>query len=196
MWLSCDLELSKGACGLNPASIALNIATMARLPQVPLCMVRDITNFYAYRLQDAPPLEALPLLHSAEEFYTISLLQEAPRCRYLGAAAGRPDALLLFFHSQMPHIPCDTRAGFFCMFKDSFLTPRMQENLRALPMFDRESTPAYALLAQHEQYLTNVFENITEAVQSDYTFRTELLQNYIFELFHYARKLQRPIDPI
>jgi AraC family transcriptional regulator, transcriptional activator of pobA len=158
-------------------------------------MVRDITNFYAYRLQDAPPLEALPLLHSAETFYTISLLQAAPRCRYLNTDARQPDALLLFFHSQMPHIPCDAKTGFFCMFKDSFLTPPMQENLRALPMFDRESTPAYALLAQHERYLKNVFENITEALQSDYAFRTELLQNYIFELFHYALKLQPSIDP-
>jgi AraC family transcriptional regulator, transcriptional activator of pobA len=156
-------------------------------------MVRDITNFYAYRLQDAPPLEALPLLHSAEAFYSISFLQKAPRCRYLQPPVRQAEALLVFFHSQMPHIPCDARTGFFCMFKASFLTPRMQENLRALPMFDRENTPAYALLAQHERYLTNVFENITEAMQSDYAFRTELLQNYIFELFHYALKLQPSI---
>lgn len=166
---------------------------MPRPPGVPLCMVRDITNFYAYRLQDAPPLEALPLLHSTEEFYTISLLQNAPRCRYLDSAQSGPEALLLFFHSRMPHIPCDARAGFFCMFKDSFLTPGMQENLHALPMFHPESTPAYPLLARHERYLTNVFENITEALASDYTFRTELLQNYIFELFHYALKLQHHV---
>lgn len=166
---------------------------MPRPPGVPLCMVRDMNNFYAYRLQDAPPLEALPLLHSAEEFYTISLLQNAPRCRYLDDAQGRPEALLLFFHPRMPHIPCDARAGFFCMFKDSFLTPGMQENLHALPIFHRESTPAYPLLAQHERYLINVFENITEALASDYTFRTELLQNYIFELFHYALKLQQHV---
>lgn len=79
------------------------------------------------------------------------------------------------------------------MFKDSFLTPGMLETLHALPIFHRESTPAYPLLAQHERYLTNVFENITEALASDYTFRTELLQNYIFELFHYALKLQRHV---
>lgn len=149
-------------------------------------------NFYACYTEYMTALEALKLLHIRENFYAISLVHAPGLCHPIDKGLSSVNPVLTFFHSrrQAPERPpCEEASGFFCMFKDSFLTAPMRKTINALPMFDGGGSPVYALRESQEEYLVNVFRNIHAEAQSDYIFKNTLLQTYIMELIHYALKI-------
>lgn len=117
-------------------------------------------------------------------YYAISLVSS-----HTPGAATR-----LCFYS--PHTPqaagslAGNPAGFSCLFNTTFLSARMQDIFRALPMFRKNANPVYFLNARQDKRIRDLFEKMLQEVNNNYAFKYELLGNYLAEIIHYTLKIQ------
>ena len=100
-------------------------------------------------------------------------------CNPQGYRAGDP----------LPH----KQAGFACFFSTAFLSAKMHEMLQALPMFRKGTCPVYFLNPAQGNHIRRLFEKMLEEVNNNYTFKYELLGNYLATIIHQALKIQPEI---
>jgi len=105
---------------------------------------------------------------------------------------------VLFFANPLVSYAYDSlqnhRSGYWCIFKDDFLTANDPSGkLRTLPALD----PAYAaVIFPNPEQLINIkwlFEQLIQAVQSEFAFRNEVVFNYIqLLLFEGIKAAEKP----
>jgi len=134
-------------------------------------------KFYAFRLEENVKTFSH---HQQDDYYTITLLNDTP-----GAGA------TLYFRNPHAEESLPAHAtGFSCMFNDAFLSAKMQDILTILPMFRKGTVPVYFLNPKQNKILRELFDKMLEEVNNHYTFKYELLGNYLAEIIHHALKLQ------
>ena len=137
--------------------------------------------FYVFRLEEVDNF----FLHKPNaEYYGVGLIANNTP----GAAA-----MLCFCHPQstreaglLPREP----AGFACLFNGAFLSARMREIIQSLPMFKKGTAPVYFLNPAQDNYFRELFEKMLVEVNNNYTFKYELLGNYLASIIHHALKIQ------
>lgn len=143
-------------------------------------------QFYVFRLEEnsntvTPQQQA--------DYFTISLVSNSTP----GAKT-----MLCFYGPQAPQaagsLPGNP-AGFSCLFNTAFLSGKMQGIFRALPMFRQNANPVYFLNQRQDKRIRELFEKMLEEVNNNYTFKYELLGNYLAEIIHYALKIQSATFP-
>ncbi|MDF2193648.1 hypothetical protein [Paraflavitalea sp. CAU 1676] len=136
---------------------------------------------YVFRLEDKE------LYHTCRQeipFYAICLV-----------ANDTPDsgATMRFVHPQADRSApplAGTLQGFSCLFNAACLSEKMQNILRALPMFRKSGSPVYLLNPVQVDRFRRLFEQMLEEVNNNYAFKYELLGNYLAEMLHQVLKLQ------
>lgn len=143
-------------------------------------------QFYVFRLEDNGR-SVTPLQQTG--YYTISLVSnDTPGAK----------TMLCFYGPQAPQaagsLPGNP-AGFFCLFNTTFLSARMQSIFSALPMFRKNANPVYFLNHRQDKRIRELFEKMLAEVNNNYTFKYELLGNYLAEIIHNALKIQSATFP-
>lgn len=142
--------------------------------------MNDAKQFYVFRLEERNRIIAH---QQRADYYAISLVANNTP----GAGA------MLYFHN--PHVPqaagaCPPKpTGFSCLFNAAFLSAKMQTVLHALPMFRKEVNPVYFLNSRQDNNIRELFEKMLVEVNNNYTFKYELLGNYLAEIIHQAMKI-------
>lgn len=137
-------------------------------------------QFYVFRLEDGNIFNQ----QQRADYYAIFLV-----ANNTPGAATR----LCFYN---PHVSQATGslsgklAGFSCLFNATFLSAQMRNVLHALPMFRKGGNPVYFLNPRQDYYLRELFEKMLVEVNNNYTFKYELLGNYLAEIIHHALKIQ------
>jgi len=132
--------------------------------------------------------------YSRKDFYKISLTSG----RYIFHYAERSfetEGPILFFAN--PHIPysCNiinpTREGYACLFTEDFLKlSDRSESLLQSPLFKIGGTPILSLNKQQTEAIGDIFQKMIENQDSNYTYKDELVRNYINLIVHEALKMQ------
>lgn len=142
--------------------------------------MNEAKQFYVFRLKES----TTTFTHQQQDgYYAISLLSHNT------PGSG---AMLCFYN---PHtLPAGRSVparsdGFSCMFNAAFLSQKMQGILQALPMFRKEDSPVYFLNPKQNNSISELFEKMLEEVNNNYTFKYELLGNYLAEIIHHALKI-------
>jgi hypothetical protein len=141
--------------------------------------MNDVKQFYVFRLEERNRVFA----QQQADYYAISLVANNTP----GAGA------MLCFHN--PHAPqtagsCAPKpTGFSCLFNAAFLSAKMQTVLHGLPMFRKEVNPVYFLNPRQDNNIRELFEKMLLEVNNNYTFKYELLGNYLAEIIHQALKI-------
>lgn len=164
-----------------------------KLNWLPDNLSKDIGHFNVFRLEDCYQPNATPVKYSRRDFYKVSFTRGKNIVHYADKSLEIDGPTLIFFNPNVPytiqHLD-DNHQGFFCIYKESFFTEMLRNNIHDLPMFAPGGKPSYILNSEQDRYVTQVFEKMLGEINSEYRFKYDLLRNYVTELIHYALKIQ------
>lgn len=133
-------------------------------------------------------------VYSRKDFYKICLTTGKSIIHYADRSFEANDTILFFGN---PHIPyswetiSSTYVGYTCLFSEDFLAPSdRSESLQQSPLFKIGGTPILKITVEQREFLNSIFRKMIEEQQSDYSYKDDLIRNYIHLIIHEALKLQ------
>jgi AraC-like DNA-binding protein len=132
-------------------------------------------------------------LYSRKDFYKICLTTGKSIIHYADRSF-ETDGTVLFFGN--PHIPYSwetlstSYTGYTCLFSDDFLKlSERSESLQQSPLFKIGGTPILEITESQRGFLGTIFRKMIEEQQTNYTYKDDLIRNYINLIIHEALKL-------
>lgn len=133
-------------------------------------------------------------VYSRKDFYKICLTTGKSIIHYADKSFEQEGTILFFGN---PHIPYSwetlSRAykGYTCLFSEDFLKQSdRSESLLQSPFFKIDGTPVLEITEEQRLFLNTLFQKMIDEQENDYTFKDELIRNYISLIIHEALKLQ------
>lgn len=133
-------------------------------------------------------------IYSRKDFYKICLTTGKSRIHYADKSFEQEGTILFFGN---PHIPYSwetistSYAGYTCLFSEEFLKQsERSESLLQSPFFKLGGTPVLKISEEQRKFLIGIFQKMIEEQQTDYSYKDELIRNYINLIIHEALKLQ------
>lgn len=133
-------------------------------------------------------------LYSRKDFYKICLTTGKSIIHYADRSFVTEGTVLFFGN---PHIPYSwetvstSYVGYTCLFSEDFLKHSdRSESLQNSPLFKIGGTPVLNISENQRTFLNTLFEKMIEEQQADYTYKDDLIRNYIHLIIHEALKLQ------
>src|SRR5919112_1122979 len=132
--------------------------------------------------------------YSRKDFYKICLTTGKSKINYAERSFEQEGSILFFGN---PHIPYSwetistTYIGYTVLFsEDFFKASDRSESLQNSPLFKLGGTPVLKIDETHRLFLNTIFQKMIEEQKSDYTYKDDLIRNYINLIIHEALKLQ------
>ncbi len=133
-------------------------------------------------------------IYSRKDFYKICLTTGKSKIHYADKSFEQEGSILFFGN---PHIPYSwetistTYVGYTVLFsEDFFRASDRSESLQNSPLFKIGGTPVLKINEQQREFLNTIFQKMIEEQKSDYTYKDDLIRNYINLIIHEALKLQ------
>jgi AraC family transcriptional regulator, transcriptional activator of pobA len=127
-------------------------------------------------------------------YYKISLIKGKNLVEYADKTVMIEKQGILFATPKIPYryAPQDEKqSGFFCVFTKDFLSKSKTGLLiDELPIYQYQSDFVYQLNDAQYLEIENIFKKMDLELSSDYTFKYDLLRNYVMELIHTGQKLK------
>lgn len=176
-----------------------------------MTIIKNLKAFYTHKFKNIPPLSpvgagdfnvfrltdsignTLPAPYSRYDFFKIMLIRGEHRCHYGDKTIVLNGSTLLFFNPAIPYQfeRIDTcPKGFFCVFKESFFTESYRNGILNLPMFTSGGKSMYKLNKRQEKEIVDLYKKMLNEININYTYKYDLLRNYVSELIHFAMKIQ------
>ena len=150
-----------------------------------------LKGFKAFQIEDD---SSATRTYSRKEFYKICLTTGKSVIHYADRSFEQEGTILFFGN---PHIPYSwetistTYVGYTCLFSEEFLKQSdRSESLLQSPFFKIDGTPVLEISEEQRLFLNTLFQKMIEEQGNDYTFKDELIRNYISLIIHEALKLQ------
>lgn len=133
-------------------------------------------------------------IYSRKDFYKICLTTGKSIIHYADKSY-EMDGTILFFGN--PYIPYSWETistsyiGYTVLFSEEFLKlSERSESLQQSPFFKIGGTPILKITKTQREFLNTLFRKMIEEQQSEYTYKDELIRNYINLIIHESLKLQ------
>ncbi|WP_421753658.1 helix-turn-helix domain-containing protein [Croceimicrobium sp.] len=132
-------------------------------------------------------------VYSRKDFYKICLTTGKSSIHYSDRSFEHEGTILFFGN---PHIPYSWETlsrdyvGYTCLFSEEFIQASdRSESLLQSPLFKLGGTPVLKIEESQRQFLNGIFQKIIEEQQTDYSFKDDLIRNYIHLILHEALKM-------
>lgn len=133
-------------------------------------------------------------IYSRKDFYKICLTTGKSRIHYADRSFEHEGTILFFGN---PHVPYSwetistTYVGYTCLFSEDFLKlAERSESILQSPLFKIGGTPIFKIDDEHRDFLGGIFRKMLEEQQTDYSFKDDLIRNYIHLIIHEALKME------
>lgn len=150
-----------------------------------------LKGFKAFQIEDDSNATRI---YSRKDFYKICLTTGKSIIHYADKSFEQEGTILFFGN---PHIPYSwetistSYVGYTCLFSEDFLKQsERSEILLQSPFFKIDGTPVLKIADKQRLFLNTLFQKMIEEQENDYTFKDELIRNYISLIIHEALKLQ------
>jgi AraC-like DNA-binding protein len=150
-----------------------------------------LKGFNAFQIESDSKLTRI---YSRKDFYKICLTTGKSIIHYADKSF-EMDGTILFFGN--PHIPYSwetisrTYKGYTVLFSEAFLKlSDRSESLQQSPLFKIGGTPVLKITDQQRAFLNTIFQKMIDEQMTDYTYKDDLIRNYINLIIHEALKLQ------
>jgi AraC-like DNA-binding protein len=132
--------------------------------------------------------------YSRKDYYKISLTSGTYTFHYADKSFETDEPILFFGNPRIPY-SCEvikpTPDGFACLFTEEFLKMSDRtESLLQSPLFKIGGTPILTLSKEQKKSLGLIFQKMIAEQDSAYTYKDELIRNYLNLIVHEALKLQ------
>jgi AraC-like DNA-binding protein len=133
-------------------------------------------------------------IYSRKDFYKICLTTGKSIIHYADRSF-ETEGTVLFFGN--PHIPYSwetvstSYVGYTILFSEEFLkVSDRSESLQNSPFFKIGGTPILKITEHQREFLNTIFRKMIEEQQTDYSYKDDLIRNYIHLIIHEALKMQ------
>ncbi|UII26353.1 helix-turn-helix transcriptional regulator [Fulvivirga maritima] len=133
-------------------------------------------------------------IYSRKDFYKICLTTGKSVIHYADRSYEADDTILFFGN---PHIPYSwetlstSYVGYTCLFSEDFIkTSERSESMLQSPLFKIGGTPILKITQEQREFLNSIFRKMIEEQQTDYSFKDDLIRNYIHLILHEALKME------
>jgi AraC family transcriptional regulator, transcriptional activator of pobA len=153
----------------------------------------DLGHFNVFSLEDWNLRCGAMVQYNRRDFYKISLMRGRHVYHYADKSLEVDGSTLMFFNPTVPYKYeriTEQPSGYFCIFKEAFFSEHIRGSLKDLPMFKPGAKPAYLLNDAQDKHISSIFEKMSAEIASDYTFKFDLIRNYIMEIVHAALKME------
>lgn len=127
-------------------------------------------------------------------YYKISLIRGKNLVEYAGKTVMIEKQGILFATPKIPYryTPQSTeQSGYFCVFTSEFVSKsKTVLMINDLPIYQPDSDFVYQLTDEQFVELEAIFTKMNKEMSSDYTYKYDLLRNYVLELIHTGQKLK------
>jgi AraC-like DNA-binding protein len=157
---------------------------------------KDIGHFNVFNIADifcdGKKKGGMP--YNRRTYYKISLINGRNHVEYADKVLDIEDHAVLFATPKIPYryVSLDNnQAGHFCVFTPDFM-PKSKTGftLDKLPIFSPQSDFVFQLTSSQYKEVDAIFGKMHTEIVSDYSYKYDLLRNYVLELIHYGQKLK------
>lgn len=132
-------------------------------------------------------------------YYKISLIKGKNKVEYADKIIEINKNALLFATPKIPYhyIAQDKdQSGIFCVFTSEFFTNnKFGFDIDDLPLFKSDICPIFQLTDDEVNTIELIFNKIQAEINSEYSYKYDLIRNYVAELIHFGQKSQ-PISAL
>ena len=151
----------------------------------------EIGHFNVFRLEPFVGERAKPVPYKRRDFYKIMLVVGKSKVHYADKVVEVQKQALSFSNPQIPykweHVE-NIRRGVFCIFNQHFF--HQYGNLSQYEVFQPNGTHVFELSDEQVNQISGIYERMFEEINSEYIHKYDVLRNLVFELLHFAMKMQ------
>ena len=151
----------------------------------------DIGHFNLFPLEPIDPSKAKPLPYKRRDFYKVMLVIGNINFLYADKIIPTNKYALVFSNPQIPY-SCEhldrIEGGFYCIFNQHFF--HQFGNLNQYSVFQPMGNHIFDLSQKQAEDISTIYKKMYEEFNSDYVHKYDVLRNLVFELLHFAMKMQ------
>jgi AraC-like DNA-binding protein len=162
-----------------------------KLDWMPENIRNEMGHFNVFPLDPYVGSNATPIPYKRRDYYKIMLVIGPSRVHYADKVYEVAKQAISFSNPQIPYKweHLDTiRTGFFCIFNQHFF--HQFGNLSQYEMFQPNGTHVIELTDEQVNKVKAVYDRMFEEINSEYIHKYDVLRNLVFELLHFALKIQ------
>jgi AraC family transcriptional activator of pobA len=158
---------------------------------IPEGIHNEIGHFNVFRLEPFIGDKANPVPYKRRDYFKITLIIGNSKIHYADKIIEVKKQALVFSN---PHIPYkwehthDIRSGYFCIFNQPFF--HQFGDLNQYTVFHPNGMHVFDLSDDQVNQISDMYERMFEEINSDYIHKWDVLRNLVFEMLHFAMKMQ------
>ncbi|HMR87553.1 MAG TPA: helix-turn-helix domain-containing protein [Saprospiraceae bacterium] len=153
----------------------------------------DIGHFNVFNIADLAQTCNAKMPYNRRTYYKISLINGKNKVEYADKTVDIDEYGVLFATPKIPYnyTSLDNKQqGHFCIFTKNFLDKSKSGLIiDDLPIFKPNGNFVYHIDKEQYNEFEQIFFKINKEISSDYTYKYDLIRNYLIELIHYGQKL-------
>lgn len=158
---------------------------------IPENLKNEIGHFNLFPLEPTLPGKSKPLPYKRRDFYKIMLVIGDINFHYADKSFPIIKPSLVFSNPLIPY-NCEhlenIRGGFYCIFNQHFF--HQFGNLNQYEVFQPTGNHIFDLNDEQVEKVNDIFKRMFEEINSEYIHKYDLLRSLVFELLHFAMKMQ------
>ena len=158
---------------------------------MPDTLKNEIGHFNVFPLEPVEPGKAKPLPYKRRDFYKIMLVLGNIDVNYADRVIPINRQALVVSHPLIPY-KCDhldrIEGGYYCIFNQHFFN--QFGNLNQYAIFQPSGHHVFDLSDEQVEQVSEIYRKMFAEIGSDYIHKYDVLRNLVFELLHFAMKMQ------
>ncbi|MBI5917065.1 MAG: helix-turn-helix transcriptional regulator [Bacteroidetes bacterium] len=162
-----------------------------RFGWIPDNLKNEIGHFNVFQHVPVEPGKSNPLPYKRRDFYKIMLVVGNIDMQYADKVVTIKKQGLFFSNPQIPY-KCgnleDIKSGVYCIFNQHFF--HQYGNLTQYSVFQPNGEHVFELADEQVPHIQQLYDRMCQEIKSDYIHKYDVLRNLVFELLHFAMKMQ------
>jgi AraC-like DNA-binding protein len=158
---------------------------------IPENIKNEIGHFNVFQHEPVEPGKARSIPYKRRDFYKIMLVIGNIKMNYADKVVSVNKQALFFSNPQIPY-NCENlekiEAGCYCIFNQHFF--HKFGDLNQYAVFQPVGNHVFEITDEQVQQIQPIFNKMIEEIKSDYVHKYDVLRNLVFELLHFAMKIQ------
>jgi AraC-like DNA-binding protein len=151
----------------------------------------EVGHFNVFKLDPYVGKGAKPAPYRRRDYYKITLVNGNGKFLYADKEIEVQKYGLVFSNPQIPY-SWEQRdriiSGYFCIFNQAFF--HQYGNLSQYSLFQPDGNHVFELTDEQVKLLNSMFERMFEEINSDYIHKCDVLRTIVYEMVHFALKMQ------